>query len=99
MKTVTMPLEEYEADIGKAKGNMNDSRDDSSRWIQGYACAVASLVRMAGGHNTHEREALECAGLTSIEELRNHKIDPFDIEALRPVIEEIQARKRRRIVR
>ena len=69
-----------------------------SKWIQGYACAVATIVQITGG-NTNEREALEAAGLDSVKILRKNKVDPFDIKNLSPLIKEIKRKKKNRKMR
>lgn len=53
---------------------------------RGYACAVATKIRMDGG-NTAEKELLECMGWTSVAKLKKAGIDEFDLEVLIPFIE------------
>jgi len=64
------------------------SRQDA--FVQGFACAVATMAR-SHGHNTEHKEALISCGLTNVDILMRHHVDDFDIEALLPILEEIEA--------
>lgn len=64
-----------------------------NNFIQGYACAISCITR-GHGSGTDTKEALEACGLTSIEILKKYKVAEYDIEILRPQIEEIQRSKR-----
>lgn len=61
---------------------------------QGYACAVACIIKSHGG-NTDTREALEANGLTSLAKLKAVGVSQYDIDILMPTIKEIEGRKRR----
>jgi hypothetical protein len=61
------------------------------KWMQGYICAVATMVR-SHDVGTPGREALQNAGLCSVQLLREYGADDFDIDALRPMIKEIQSK-------
>lgn len=57
---------------------------------QGYACAIACIVKSHGG-GTEAKEALKANGMTSVEKLKKSRIDSYDIEVLTPLIREIEA--------
>lgn len=63
-----------------------------SEFDKGYACAVAFFAKV-DGPEVRQREALEANGLTSIKKLRDSGVDAYDIEALKPLIKEIEARR------
>lgn len=51
-------------------------------WIQGYACAVATMQRMDGDLlTTQVKELLEAGGLTK-ETCLSACVDPYDMEVL-----------------
>ena len=58
-------------------------------WIQGYACAIATTIRSHGG-NTEQKDALKAGGITSLRKAKALGIDPYDIEALKPMLKEIE---------
>lgn len=64
-----------------------------NKWIQGYACAIATLVS-SHGENTGERDALSAAGLTSIKALKAAKVDEYDIKILKPLIKELKRERK-----
>lgn len=53
---------------------------------RGYACAVATMIRMDGG-NTGEKELLGCMGWTTVKKIKEVGIDEYDLEVLIPFIE------------
>lgn len=58
----------------------------SDRWLQGYACAVATLAKLEGSSDaTHVRELKGCAGLTK-SSCEKAGVDEYDMEALFPVV-------------
>lgn len=61
-----------------------------SRWIQGYACAVAILIRTEGGPSAMSDELLKSCGLTTIKSLKDAEVEPFDIEIITPSIKAMQ---------
>lgn len=63
-----------------------------SEFNQGYACAVACIIR-GQGESTGTREALEVAGLTSLEILIEQGVDPYDVKILAATVIEIERRK------
>lgn len=63
-------------------------------FVQGYACAIASMTK-GHGSCTGTREALRECGIDSVSMLRNHGVCDYDIEILKPQIKEMQAEKRR----
>jgi hypothetical protein len=58
---------------------MNTSND----FERGYACAVATKIRMDGG-NTAEKELLEAMGWNSVSKIKKANIDAYDLEVLIP---------------
>lgn len=52
---------------------------------RGYACAVATKIRMDGG-NTGEKELLRCMGWTSVAKIKKANLDEHDLEVLIPFI-------------
>lgn len=62
------------------------------RFNQGYACAVAVLIRNTG-ESTEARECL-AANFGSMKALKNANLDPFDLEVLIPVMKEIERRNK-----
>jgi hypothetical protein len=71
----------------KSQHNYNDG------WMQGFAAACAISLR---NHRktTEIRETYACNFMTE-KELREHGVDEFDIDILKPIVEEIQSLKRR----
>lgn len=71
----------------------NKSADE---FIQGFACAVATFAYFEGGSSGQIEEALGTIGVKSVADLRKHKVDEYDIEALRPAIKSMQSSERYR---
>lgn len=69
------------------------SRKKKSEFTQGYACALACIVR-GHGANTEIEDALIANNMTSVQDLIDAGVDPHDIEALTPSVENIQNQKR-----
>lgn len=65
----------------------------TERFVQGYACAISSCVSSHGDDAAY-REALQACGLTSVKALKRFKVDPYDIEILTPLVEELERREK-----
>lgn len=68
------------------------------KFIQGYCCALSCIVKSHGSDVSIE-EALENCGLTSIENLRKHKVDEYDIDNLKEPIKAMQSKIKRKRMR
>lgn len=59
----------------------------SKDWfIQGYACAVATLIRMDGCDSTQSRELFK-AGIGSLSACKAANVDAYDMEILEKYFE------------
>jgi len=65
---------------------MNRFQKDFSK---GYACAVATLIRMDGCASTEAIDLYE-SNFLSLKELKEIGVDEYDLEVLKPLIEEIE---------
>ncbi len=68
---------------------MSDIPLEQRTFIQGYACALSTLVK------SHDigvpiEDALLACGLTSVEILKRNNVCSYDIKILRPLIKEIE---------
>lgn len=64
----------------------NAKRDDSNVGI-GMAIAAAIIMRV-WGHDVEAREIINAAGLTSEARLREIGVEDYDLDALRPILDE-----------
>lgn len=60
-----------------------------SEFQQGFACAVSCIVS-GYGSSAETKEALRCAGLTSEQKMIEAGVDEYDIEILRPLLNEMK---------
>jgi hypothetical protein len=58
-------------------------KERNTVWIQGYACAIASIVKYHG-HDTQTEEALAAGGISTREAAILNGVDPYDVEILWP---------------
>lgn len=65
--------------------------DFEKHFSQGYACAVANLIRMYD-QPTIAQEVFS-ANFCSIKEMRKMGIDESDIEVLKPIVKEIERKR------
>lgn len=63
------------------------------QFVQGYVCAVASIVSV-DGPCVRTEETLKNCGIKSIKDLRDHDVDENDIQTLRPMIRSMQRHER-----
>lgn len=62
--------------------NKIKNANTSKAWfIQGYACAVATLIRLNGFNDTNSDELFR-AGIGSIAECKKANVDEYDLEIL-----------------
>ncbi len=78
-----------------AKKKINQT---TKTWVQGYACAIAVTIAHHG-HNTEHVEALEACGLFSEKDLRDHDVEEYDIEILKPVLKDSTERRAQHAIR
>jgi hypothetical protein len=58
-------------------------KQPKSDWLKGYACAVATLIRMEGGMCIRAEELIRAAG--GVEAFKEAGADPYDMEAITPI--------------
>lgn len=68
-------------------------KENRNQFNRGYMCALASIVK-AHGLGTEIRDALGCNFLT-VAQMRKAGVDEYDIEALRPIVNEILKRNKK----
>lgn len=81
-KEFKLAIEEYSPDTSEGGNNFH----------RGYACACANMMRDYG-ESTMVEECLRANFLT-VEEMRKAGVEEVDIEILRPVINEIQRKRK-----
>lgn len=59
---------------------------------QGYACAVSVLINLHGSMT--EAEDVMKENFSSLQQLKDNDIDPFDIERLEPIMKEIERKRK-----
>jgi len=65
-----------------------------SEFIKGYACAIATMVRLEG-ETTPIREAYAAGcGSMTVADLIIYGVDESDIEVIKPLIKEIKRRRK-----
>lgn len=62
----------------------------TNKFQQGYACAVASIIRMDGTVEANTREAFVSGFNVKKDDLEELGIDPYDLEVLQPLMEELK---------
>ncbi len=65
------------------------TRDENNVGI-GMAIAAAIIMRV-WGHDVEAREIISAAGLTSEDRLRDVGVEDYDLDALRPILDETRA--------
>lgn len=60
-----------------------------SRWVQGYACAVAVILR-GHGSSTETDDALKAGCLATVADLMKARVDPADLDVLEPVVRRLE---------
>lgn len=65
----------------------------TDRWLCGYACAIAVIVRTRG-ESSETEEALAAAGLTSVSAAQDAGVDESDLEVLRPTLRALWRKRR-----
>ena len=60
-------------------------------FIQGYICACATMMQEHG----NETEVEDClrGNFISLDDLRKHEVDEYDIEVIMPIINEIERKR------
>lgn len=64
-------------------------------FIQGYCCAVATLIRSHGGGIDAE-DVISCIGVKTDKDLIKYGVDALDIEVLSPLLKTIRDREKRK---
>lgn len=66
--------------------------EKEKQWLSGFYCACAITVKNHGC-TTEIEDTLRCS-FNSVAQMRKLGIDEFDIEILKPVIKEIERKKK-----
>lgn len=72
---------------------MAKSKDWGIGFSQGYACALASLIRITGT-DTNIDEII-AAQFPTVKSLKDQQVDEYDLEVLLPIVKEHEAKKAR----
>lgn len=70
---------------------MAKSKDWGIGFSQGYACALASLIRIKGT-DTNIDEII-AAQFPTVKSLKDQQVDEYDLEVLLPIVKEHEAKK------
>lgn len=56
-------------------------KESTKKWVQGYMCCLATIIRMAGENTEHQEAFYACC--KDIQDCIDHGVDEYDLEELR----------------
>jgi hypothetical protein len=80
-ETINNPQDFKDIHVKSFINEVHESKETSSEWVQGYACAVAVMLKMEGTDTTPIRE-LFSAGIGSMEIARASGVNQYDLDVL-----------------